>query len=172
MAAGRVRAAVVGGYDDGTAVDNTVTLYDAANFAGSDLYGGRTDGTSSDVFTGNTLNLHGQIQADSLQNFQNLNFSDVADETPSADLAKSAVIGDGKGSFTSVSIQNLRNQSGDVPAEYVLVHTPTASSSFTGTNLYVNGADTVTIGSDGSMCRIRVPCPMTAPWTMRQVQSA
>ncbi len=47
--------------------------------------------------------------------------------------------------FTSVSIQNLRNQSGDVPAEYVLVHTPTASSSFTGTNLYVNGADTVTI---------------------------
>ena len=150
VAAGRVRAAVVGGYDDGTAVDNTVTLYDAANFAGSDLYGGRTDGTSSDVFTGNTLNLHGQIQADSLQNFQNLNFSDVADETPSADLAKSAVIGDGKGSFTSVSIQNLRNQSGDVPAEYVLVHTPTASSSFTGTNLYVNGADTVTIGSDGS----------------------
>lgn len=150
VTAGRVRAAVVGGYDDGTAVDNTVTLYDAANFAGSALYGGRTDGTSSDVFTGNTLNLHGQIQADSLQNFQNLNFFDVADETPSADLAKSAVIGDGKGSFTSVSIQNLRNQSGDVPTEYVLVHTPTASSSFTGTNLYVNGADTVTIGSDGS----------------------
>ena len=150
VTAGRVRAAVVGGYDDGTAVDNTVTLYDTASFAGSDLYGGKTDGTSSDVFTGNTLNLHGQIQADSLQNFQNLNFSDVADGTPSADLAKSAVLGDGKGSFTNVSIQNLRNQSGDVPEEYVLVHTPAASSSFTGTNLYVNGADTVTIGSDGS----------------------
>ena len=127
------------------AVDNTVTLYDTASFAGSDLYGGKTDGTSSDVFTGNTLNLHGQIQADSLQNFQNLNFSDVADGTPSADLAKSAVLGDGKGSFTNVSIQNLRNQSGDVPEEYVLVHTPAASSRFTGTNLYVNGADTVTL---------------------------
>ena len=150
VTAGRVRAAVAGGYDDGTAVDNTVTLYDTASFAGSDLYGGRSGGTSSDVFTGNTLNLHGQIQADSLQNFQNLNFSDVAEGTPSADLAKSAVIGDGKGSFTSVSIQSLRNQPGNVPEEYVLVHTPTASSSFSGTNLYVNGASVVTIGSDGS----------------------
>ena len=150
VTAGRVRAAVAGGYDDGTAVDNTVTLYDTASFAGSDLYGGRSGGTSSDVFTGNTLNLHGQIQADSLQNFQNLNFSDVAEGTPSADLAKSAVLGDGKGSFTSVSIQSLRNQPGNVPEEYVLVHTPTASSSFSGTNLYVNGASVVTIGSDGS----------------------
>ena len=150
VTAGRVRAAVAGGYDDGTAVDNTVTLYDTASFAGSDLYGGRSDGTSSDVFTGNTLNLHGQIQADSLQNFQNLNFSDVADGTPSADLAKSAVLGDGKGSFTNVSIQNLRNQHGNVPEEYVLIHTPKASSSFAGTNLYVNGADAVTIGPDGS----------------------
>ena len=150
VTAGRVRAAVAGGYDDGTAVNNTVTLYDTASFAGSDLYGGRSDGTSSDVFTGNTLNLHGQIQADSLQNFQNLNFSDVADGTPSADLAKSAVLGDGKGSFTNVSIQNLRNQHGNVPEEYVLIHTPKASSSFAGTNLYVNGADAVTIGSDGS----------------------
>ena len=150
VTAGRVRAAVVGGYDDGTAVDNTVTLYDTASFAGSDLYGGRSDGTSSDVFTGNTLNLHGQIQADSLQNFQNLNFSDVADGTPSADLAKSAVLGDGKGSFTNVSIQNLRNQHGNVPEEYVLIHTPKASSSFAGTNLYVNGADAMTIGPDGS----------------------
>ena len=145
-----MQAAVVGGYDDGTAVNNTVTLYGTASFAGSDLYGGRSGGTSSDVFTGNTLNLHGQIQADSLQNFQNLNFSDVAEGTPSADLAKSAVIGDGKGSFTSVSIQSLRNQPGNVPEEYVLVHTPTASSSFSGTNLYVNGASVVTIGSDGS----------------------
>ena len=150
VTAGRVRAAVVGGYDDGSAVNNTVTLYGTASFAGSDLYGGRSGGTSSDVFTGNTLNLHGQIQADSLQNFQNLNFSDVAEGTPSADLAKSAVIGDGKGSFTSVSIQSLRNQPGNVPEEYVLVHTPTASSSFSGTNLYVNGASIVTIGSDGS----------------------
>ncbi len=150
VTAGRVRAAVAGGYDDGMAVNNTVTLYDTASFAGSDLYGGRSDGTSSDVFTGNTLNLHGQIQADSLQNFQNLNFSDVADGTPSADLAKSAVLGDGKGSFTNVSIQNLRNQHGNVPEEYVLIHTPKASSSFAGTNLYVNGADAVTIGSDGS----------------------
>ena len=150
VTAGRVRAAVAGGYDDGTAVNNTVTLYDTASFAGSDLYGGRSDGTSSDVFTGNTLNLHGQIQADSLQNFQNLNFSDVADGTPSADLAKSAVLGDGKGSFTNVSIQNLRNQHGNVPEEYVLIHTPKASSSFAGTNLYVNGADAATIGSDGS----------------------
>ena len=150
VTAGRVQAAVVGGYDDGTAVNNTVTLYGTASFAGSDLYGGRSGGTSSDVFTGNTLNLHGQIQADSLQNFQNLNFSDVAEGTPSADLAKSAVIGDGKGSFTSVSIQSLRNQPGNVPEEYVLVHTPTASSSFSGTNLYVNGASVVTIGSDGS----------------------
>ena len=150
VTAGRVRAAVAGGYDDGTAVDNTVTLYDTASFAGSDLYGGRSDGTSSDVFTGNTLNLHGQIQADSLQNFQNLNFSDVADGTPSADLAKSAVLGDGKGSFTNVSIQNLRNQHGNVPEEYVLIHTPKASSSFAGTNLYVNGADAMTIGPDGS----------------------
>ena len=150
VTAGRVRAAVVGGYDDGSAVNNTVTLYGTASFAGSDLYGGRSGGTSSDVFTGNTLNLHGQIQADSLQNFQNLNFSDVAEGTPSADLAKSAVIGDGKGSFTSVSIQSLRNQPGNVPEEYVLVHTPTASSSFSGTNLYVNGASVVTIGSDGS----------------------
>ena len=145
-----MRAAVVGGYDDGTAVNNTVTLYGTASFAGSDLYDGRSGGTSSDVFTGNTLNLHGQIQADSLQNFQNLNFSDVAEGTPSADLAKSAVIGDGKGSFTSVSIQSLRNQPGNVPEEYVLVHTPTASSSFSGTNLYVNGASVVTIDSDGS----------------------
>ena len=150
VTAGRVRAAVAGGYDDGTAVNNTVTLYDTASFAGSDLYGGRSDGTSSDVFTGNTLNLHGQIQADSLQNFQNLNFSDVADGTPSADLAKSAVLGDGKGSFTNVSIQNLRNQHGNVPEEYVLIHTPKASSSFAGTNLYVNGADAMTIGPDGS----------------------
>ena len=150
VTAGRVQAAVVGGYDDGTAVNNTVTLYGTASFAGSDLYGGRSGGTSSDVFTGNTLNLHGQIQADSLQNFQNLNFSDVAEGTPSADLAKSAVLGDGKGSFTSVSIQSLRNQPGNVPEEYVLVHTPTASSSFSGTNLYVNGASVVTIGSDGS----------------------
>ena len=150
VTAGRVRAAVAGGYDDGMAVNNTVTLYDTASFAGSDLYGGRSDGTSSDVFTGNTLNLHGQIQADSLQNFQNLNFSDVADGTPSADLAKSAVLGDGKGSFTNVSIQNLRNQHGNVPEENVLIHTPKASSSFAGTNLYVNGADAVTIGSDGS----------------------
>ena len=150
VTAGRVRAAVAGGYDDGTAVNNTVTLYDTASFAGSDLYGGRSDGTSSDVFTGNTLNLHGQIQADSLQNFQNLNFSDVADGTPGADLAKSAVLGDGKGSFTNVAIQNLRNQHGNVPDEYVLIHTPKASSSFAGTNLYVNGADAVTIGSDGS----------------------
>ena len=150
VTAGRVRAAVVGGYDDGSAVNNTVTLYGTASFAGSDLYGGRSGGTSSDVFTGNTLNLHGQIQADSLQNFQNLNFSDVADGTPSADLAKSAVLGDGKGSFTNVSIQNLRNQHGNVPEEYVLIHTPKASSSFAGTNLYVNGADAVTIGPDGS----------------------
>ena len=150
VTAGRVRAAVAGGYDDGTAVNNTVTLYDTASFAGSDLYGGRSGGTSSDVFTGNTLNLHGQIQADSLQNFQNLNFSDVAEGTPSADLAKSAVLGDGKGSFTNVSIQNLRNQHGNVPEEYVLIHTPRASSSFAGTNLYVNGADAMTIGPDGS----------------------
>ena len=74
----------------------------------------------------------------------------MAEGTPSADLAKSAVIGDGKGSFTSVSIQSLRNQPGNVPEEYVLVHTPTASSSFSGTNLYVNGASVVTISSDGS----------------------
>ncbi|MBP3734988.1 MAG: autotransporter outer membrane beta-barrel domain-containing protein [Desulfovibrio sp.] len=150
MEGGSVSERLYGGYDDGTAVNNTVTLYGTASFAGSDLYGGRSGGTSSDVFTGNTLNLHGQIQADSLQNFQNLNFSDVAEGTPSADLAKSAVLGDGKGSFTSVSIQSLRNQPGNVPEEYVLVHTPSASSSSAGTNLYVNGASVVTISSDGS----------------------
>ena len=37
-----------------------------------------------------------------------------------------------------------------MPEEYVLVHTPAASSSFTGTNLYVNGNTVVTIGPDGS----------------------
>ena len=30
------------------------------------------------------------------------------------------------------------------------IHTPTASSSYTGTNLYVNGNTVVTIGPDGS----------------------
>ena len=147
---GRVDADVVGGYDDGTATDNTVTLYDAASFTGSNFYGGRSAGSSSDVFTGNTLNVHGQIDGASLQNFQNLNFSDVADHQASVDLSKSAIIGDRKGSMTNVFIANLKDQSGPVPEEYVLVHTPKASSSFTGTNLYVNGDRTVTIGPDGN----------------------
>ena len=147
---GTVNAVVAGGYDDGTATDNTVTLYDTAVYTGSGLYGGRNAGSSSDVFTGNTLNVHGQIQAATLQNFQNLNFYDVADDTASVDLSKSAVIGDGKNTITNVAIVSLKNQTGDIPEEYVLVHTPAASSSFTGTNLYVNGNTVVTIGPDGS----------------------
>ena len=147
---GTVNAEMVGGYDDGTATNNTVTLYDSARFTGSDIYGGKSGGSSSDVFTGNTLNVYGQIDAASLQNFQNLNFYDVADDKASVDLSRSAVIGDGKGSMTNVFIGNLRNQEGDIPEEYVLIHTPTASSSYTGTNLYVNGNTVVTIGPDGS----------------------
>ena len=147
---GTVNAEIVGGYDDGTATDNTVTLYDSARFTGSDIYGGKSGGSSSDVFTGNTFNVYGQIDAASLQNFQNLNFYDVADDKASVDLSRSAVIGDGKGSMTNVFIGNLRNQEGDIPEEYVLIHTPTASSSYTGTNLYVNGNTVVTIGPDGS----------------------
>ena len=147
---GTVNAVVAGGYDDGTATDNTVTLYDTAIYTGSGLYGGLNAGPSSDVFTGNTLNVHGQIQAATLQNFQNLNFYDVADDTASVDLSKSAVIGDGKNTITNVAIVSLKNQTGDIPEEYVLVHTPAASSSFTGTNLYVNGNTVVTIGPDGS----------------------
>ena len=147
---GTVNAEIVGGYDDGTATYNTVTLYDSARLTGSDIYGGRSGGSSSDVFTGNTFNVHGQIDAASLQNFQNLNFYDVADDKASVALSRSAIIGDGKGSMTNVSIVNLRNQEGDIPDEYVLIHTPTASSSYTGTNLYVNGNTVVTIGPDGS----------------------
>ena len=147
---GTVNAVVAGGYDDGTATDNTVTLYDTAVYTGSGLYGGLNAGPSSDVFTGNTLNVHGQIQAATLQNFQNLNFYDVADDTASVDLSKSAVIGDGKNTITNVAIVSLKNQTGDIPEEYVLVHTPAASSSFKGTNLYVNGNTVVTIGPDGS----------------------
>ena len=147
---GTVNAEIVGGYDDGTATDNTVTLYDSARFTGSDIYGGKSGGSSSDVFTGNTFNVYGQIDAASLQNFQNLNFYDVADDKASVDLSRSAIIGDGKGSMTNVFIGNLRNQEGDIPEEYVLIHTPTASSSYTGTNLYVNGNTVVTIGPDGS----------------------
>ena len=147
---GTVNAEMVGGYDDGTATNNTVTLYDSARFTGSDIYGGRSGGSSSDVFTGNTFNVYGQIDAASLQNFQNLNFYDVAEDKASVDLSRSAVIGDGKGSMTNVFIGNLRNQEGDIAEEYVLIHTPTASSSYTGTNLYVNGDTVVTIGPDGS----------------------
>ena len=147
---GTVNAEIAGGYDDGTATDNTVTLYDQAIYTGSDLYGGRSGGSSSDVFTGNTFNVYGQIDAASLQNFQNLNFYDVAEDRASVDLSRSAVIGDGKGSMTNVFIGNLRNQEGDIAEEYVLIHTPTASSSYTGTNLYVNGDTVVTIGPDGS----------------------
>ena len=147
---GTVNAEMVGGYDDGTATNNTVTLYDSARFTGSDIYGGKSGGSSSDVFTGNTFNVYGQIDAASLQNFQNLNFYDVAEDKASVDLSRSAVIGDGKGSMTNVFIGNLRNQEGDIPEEYVLIHTPTASSSYTGTNLYVNGDKVVTIGPDGS----------------------
>ena len=147
---GTVNAEMVGGYDDGTATNNTVTLYDSARFTGSDIYGGKSGGSSSDVFTGNTFNVYGQIDAASLQNFQNLNFYDVVEDKASVDLSRSAVIGDGKGSMTNVFIGNLRNQEGDIPEEYVLIHTPTASSSYTGTNLYVNGNTVVTIGPDGS----------------------
>ena len=147
---GTVNAEMVGGYDDGTATYNTVTLYDSARFTGSDIYGGKSGGSSSDVFTGNTFNVYGQIDAASLQNFQNLNFYDVAEDRASVDLSRSAVIGDGKGSMTNVFIGNLRNQEGDIAEEYVLIHTPTASSSYTGTNLYVNGNTVVTIGPDGS----------------------
>ena len=147
---GTVNAEMVGGYDDGTATYNTVTLYDSARFTGSDIYGGRSGGSSSDVFTGNTFNVYGQIDAASLQNFQNLNFYDVVEDKASVDLSRSAVIGDGKGSMTNVFIGNLRNQEGDIAEEYVLIHTPTASSSYTGTNLYVNGDTVVTIGPDGS----------------------
>ena len=147
---GTVNAEIAGGYDDGTATDNTVNLYDSASFTGSDIYGGRSSGSSSDVFTGNTFNVYGQIDAASLQNFQNLNFYDVAEDRASVDLSRSAVIGDGKGSMTNVFIGNLRNQEGDIAEEYVLIHTPTASSSYTGTNLYVNGNTVVTIGPDGS----------------------
>ena len=147
---GTVNAEMVGGYDDGTATNNTVTLYDSARFTGSDIYGGKSGGSSSDVFTGNTFNVYGQIDAASLQNFQNLNFYDVVEDKASVDLSRSAVIGDGKGSMTNVFIGNLRNQEGDIAEEYVLIHTPTASSSYTGTNLYVNGDTVVTIGPDGS----------------------
>ena len=147
---GTVNAEMVGGYDDGTATYNTVTLYDSARFTGSDIYGGKSGGSSSDVFTGNTFNVYGQIDAASLQNFQNLNFYDVAEDKASVDLSRSAVIGDGKGAMTNVFIGNLRNQEGDIAEEYVLIHTPTASSSYTGTNLYVNGDTVVTIGPDGS----------------------
>ena len=147
---GTVNAEMVGGYDDGTATYNTVTLYDSARFTGSDIYGGKSGGSSSDVFTGNTFNVYGQIDAASLQNFQNLNFYDVVEDKASVDLSRSAVIGDGKGSMTNVFIGNLRNQEGNIPEEYVLIHTPTASSSYTGTNLYVNGNTVVTIGPDGS----------------------
>ena len=147
---GTVNAEITGGYDDGTATDNTVNLYDSASFTGSDIYGGRSGGSSSDVFTGNTFNVYGQIDAASLQNFQNLNFYDVAEDRASVDLSRSAVIGDGKGTMTNVFIGNLRNQEGDIAEEYVLIHTPTASSSYTGTNLYVNGNTVVTIGPDGS----------------------
>ena len=147
---GTVNAEIVGGYDDGTATNNTVTLYDSARFTGSDIYGGKSGGSSSDVFTGNTFNVYGQIDAASLQNFQNLNFYDVAEDKASVDLSRSAVIGDGKGSMTNVFIGNLRNQEGDIAEEYVLIHTPTASSSYNGTNLYVNGNTVVTIGPDGS----------------------
>ena len=147
---GTVNAEMVGGYDDGTATNNTVTLYDSARFTGSDIYGGKSGGSSSDVFTGNTFNVYGQIDAASLQNFQNLNFFDVVEDKASVDLSRSAVIGDGKGSMTNVFIGNLRNQEGNIPEEYVLIHTPTASSSYTGTNLYVNGDTVVTIGPDGS----------------------
>ena len=147
---GTVNAEITGGYDDGTATDNTVNLYDSASFTGSDIYGGRSGGSSSDVFTGNTFNVYGQIDAASLQNFQNLNFYDVAEDKASVDLSRSAVIGDGKGSMTNVFIGNLRNQEGDIAEEYVLIHTPTASSSYNGTNLYVNGNTVVTIGPDGS----------------------
>ena len=147
---GTVNAEMVGGYDDGTATNNTVTLYDSARFTGSDIYGGKSGGSSSDVFTGNTFNVYGQIDAASLQNFQNLNFYDVVEDKASVDLFRSAVIGDGKGSMTNVFIGNLRNQEGDIAEEYVLIHTPTASSSYTGTNLYVNGDTVVTIGPDGS----------------------
>ena len=147
---GTVNAEMVGGYDDGTATYNTVTLYDSARFTGSDIYGGKSGGSSSDVFTGNTFNVYGQIDAASLQNFQNLNFYDVVEDKASVDLSRSAVIGDGKGSMTNVFIGNLRNQEGNIPEEYVLIHTPTASSSYTVTNLYVNGNTVVTIGPDGS----------------------
>jgi len=147
---GTVNAEITGGYDDGTATDNTVNLYDSASFTGSDIYGGRSGGSSSDVFTGNTFNVYGQIDAASLQNFQNLNFYDVAEDRASVDLSRSAVIGDGKGTMTNVFIGNLRNQEGDIAEEYVLIHTPTASSSYNGTNLYVNGNTVVTIGPDGS----------------------
>ena len=147
---GTVKAEMVGGYDDGTATNNTVTLYDSARFTGSDIYGGKSGGSSSDVFTDNTFNVYGQIDAASLQNFQNLNFYDVVEDKASVDLSRSAVIGDGKGSMTNVFIGNLRNQEGNIPEEYVLIHTPTASSSYTGTNLYVNGNTVVTIGPDGS----------------------
>ena len=147
---GTVNAELAGGYDDGTATENTVTLYDSASFTGSDIYGGRSSSSSSDVFTGNTFNVHGQIDAASLQNFQNLNFYDVVEDKASVDLSRSAIIGDGKGSMTNVSIENLRNQEGDIAEEYVLIHTPTVSSSFSGTNLYVNGDTVVTIGPDGS----------------------
>ena len=74
----------------------------------------------------------------------------MAEDRASVDLSRSAVIGDGKGSMTNVFIGNLRNQEGDIAEEYVLIHTPTASSSYTGTNLYVNGDTVVTIGPDGS----------------------
>ena len=147
---GTVTAEIAGGYDDGTATYNTVTLYDSARFTGSDIYGGKSGGSSTDVFTGNTFNVYGQIDAASLQNFQNLNFYDVTADRASVALSRSAIIGDGKGSMTNVYIGNLRNQEGDIPEEYVLIHTPTASSSYTGTNLYVNGNTVVTIGPDGS----------------------
>ena len=60
---GTVNAEMVGGYDDGTTTNNTVTLYDNARFTGSDIYGGKSGGSSSDVFTGNTFNVYGQIDA-------------------------------------------------------------------------------------------------------------
>ncbi len=86
---GTVNAEIAGGYDDGTATDNTVTLYDSARFTGSDIYGGRSGGSSSDVFTGNTFNVYGQIDAASLQNFQNLNFYDVVEDKASREPQES-----------------------------------------------------------------------------------
>jgi len=75
---------VYGGYifsdtGTGTANSNTVTLRGAVNFTGTrELYGGYSEVTGKDVFTGNTLNVDnytGTATFDKIANFEFFNFT-------------------------------------------------------------------------------------------------